>query len=51
MSSAPYSLVVFDWDGTLMDSTPTIIAAIQHACIDLGLKPPPRPAQPGLFEE
>ncbi|VCU72119.1 Pyrophosphatase PpaX [Pigmentiphaga humi] len=36
-----YSLVVFDWDGTLMNSTPTIIAAIQSACRDLGLPVPP----------
>ncbi|OVZ63038.1 HAD family hydrolase [Pigmentiphaga sp. NML080357] len=36
-----YSLIVFDWDGTLMDSTPTIIAAIQSACRDLGLPVPP----------
>jgi phosphoglycolate phosphatase len=38
---APYSLVVFDWDGTLMDSTPTIVHAIQAACRDLGLPVPP----------
>lgn len=36
-----YSLIVFDWDGTLMDSTPTIVAAIQGACRDLGLPVPP----------
>lgn len=33
-------LVVFDWDGTLMDSTPTIVRAIQLACHDLGWVPP-----------
>ncbi|MGN6578555.1 MAG: HAD family hydrolase, partial [Bordetella sp.] len=32
-----YSLVVFDWDGTLMDSTHTIVAAIQASCRDLEL--------------
>lgn len=26
-----YALVVFDWDGTLMDSTHSIVAAIQAA--------------------
>jgi phosphoglycolate phosphatase len=36
----PYSLVVFDWDGTLMDSTHSIVAAIQAACRDLGLAVP-----------
>src|SRR5690606_10241917 len=36
-----YSLVVFDWDGTLMDSTPAIVAAMQAACRDLGLPVPP----------
>lgn len=36
-----YSLVVFDWDGTLMDSTPAIIAAMQAACRDMGLPVPP----------
>ncbi|WP_454691027.1 HAD-IA family hydrolase [Achromobacter aloeverae] len=35
-----YSLVVFDWDGTLMDSTHHIVAAIQGACRDLDLPVP-----------
>ncbi|OZI45384.1 HAD family hydrolase [Bordetella genomosp. 5] len=35
-----YSLVVFDWDGTLMDSTHSIVAAIQNACRDLDLPVP-----------
>ena len=35
-----YSLVVFDWDGTLMDSTHTIVAAIQASCRDLELPEP-----------
>jgi len=39
-----YTLVVFDWDGTLMDSTHDIVAAIQAACHDLAL-PVPTPAQ------
>ncbi|MCK9512652.1 MAG: HAD-IA family hydrolase [Pigmentiphaga sp.] len=41
MAEPEYSLIVFDWDGTLMDSTPAIIAAIQGACRDLGLPVPP----------
>lgn len=35
-----YGLVVFDWDGTLMDSTHSIVAAIQGACRDLDLPVP-----------
>lgn len=35
-----YSLAIFDWDGTLMDSTHTIVAAIQAACRDMGLPVP-----------
>ncbi|NEN75610.1 HAD-IIIA family hydrolase [Pelistega sp. NLN82] len=31
-----FSLVVFDWDGTLMDSTHSIVVAIQNTCRDLG---------------
>jgi len=31
---------VFDWDGTLMDSTPTIVKCIQSAAKDLGLPVP-----------
>ncbi len=35
-----YELVVFDWDGTLMDSTRLIASCIQCACGDLGLEVP-----------
>jgi phosphoglycolate phosphatase len=31
-----YRLLVFDWDGTLADSTALIASAIQHACRDIG---------------
>lgn len=34
------SLIIFDWDGTLMDSAAAIVASIQAAAIDLGLPPP-----------
>ena len=30
-----YELIVWDWDGTIMDSTPTIVHCIQQACRDL----------------
>ncbi len=35
-----YELVVFDWDGTLMDSAGAIAQALQLAAQDLGLEPP-----------
>jgi len=35
-----YDLIVFDWDGTIMDSTGAIVAAIQASAVDLGLKMP-----------
>jgi phosphoglycolate phosphatase len=35
-----FELLVFDWDGTLIDSAPTIVACIQSACRDLGLPVP-----------
>ena len=35
-----YDLIVWDWDGTIMDSTPTIVHCIQQACRDLGFKEP-----------
>ena len=35
-----YRLVVFDWDGTLMDSTAIIAASIQAAARDLGYPVP-----------
>lgn len=39
---ARYSLIVFDWDGTLMDSASGIVACIQAASRDMGLEVPPR---------
>jgi len=35
-----YELLVFDWDGTLIDSARTIVACIQAACRDLELPVP-----------
>jgi phosphoglycolate phosphatase len=35
-----YDLIVFDWDGTLMDSTGVIAAALQDACRDVGVAVP-----------
>jgi phosphoglycolate phosphatase len=36
-----FDLIVFDWDGTLYDSTALIVRCIQAACEDLGLGRPP----------
>jgi phosphoglycolate phosphatase len=35
-----FDLLVFDWDGTLMDSAGTIVSSIQDACRDLDLPVP-----------
>ncbi|HEY8609368.1 MAG TPA: HAD-IIIA family hydrolase [Noviherbaspirillum sp.] len=40
MTKKRFDLIVFDWDGTLMDSTATIAACIQAAAKDLGLAVP-----------
>ena len=40
MPRKKFDLIVFDWDGTLMDSTATIVASMQAAARDLGLPVP-----------
>lgn len=35
-----FDLIVFDWDGTLFDSTALITRSIQAACADVGTKVP-----------
>jgi len=40
-SPRQFDLIVFDWDGTLFDSTALITRCIQAACVDLGV---PRPS-------
>ncbi|MDE2368010.1 MAG: HAD-IA family hydrolase [Burkholderiales bacterium] len=35
-----YDLIVFDWDGTLFDSTMLIVRCIQSACADIGAAVP-----------
>ena len=42
MSFKRYRLVVFDWDGTLVDSTAAIVHAIRASAADLGLPTPTR---------
>ena len=40
MARQQFDLIVFDWDGTLMDSTAHIARSIQAACRDLDLPVP-----------
>jgi phosphoglycolate phosphatase len=40
MPKKQFDFIVFDWDGTLMDSTSAIVKCIQAAARDLGLPPP-----------
>ncbi|MCQ9616898.1 HAD-IA family hydrolase [Paenalcaligenes niemegkensis] len=40
MSTKRYNAVIFDWDGTVMDSTHSIATAIRLASGDLGLEVP-----------
>ena len=40
MTGRRFDLIVFDWDGTLFDSTGLIVRCIQSACADLGLPVP-----------
>ena len=40
MPRQQFDLIVFDWDGTLMDSTAHIARSIQAACRDLGVPVP-----------
>lgn len=39
-SQRKFDLIVFDWDGTLFDSTAVITRSIQLACLDLGVAVP-----------
>jgi phosphoglycolate phosphatase len=40
MSPGRFELLVFDWDGTVVDSAAHIVASIQAACADLGVGVP-----------
>jgi phosphoglycolate phosphatase len=44
MPRKTFDLIVFDWDGTLMDSTTAIIASMQAAARDLGVTVPDKRA-------
>ncbi len=41
MTTRRFDFVIFDWDGTLCDSTARIVECAQLACEDLGLPVPP----------
>ena len=40
MRTRRFDLIVFDWDGTLSDSTLLIVRSIQQACRDIGVPVP-----------
>ncbi len=42
MPKQQFNLIVFDWDGTLMDSTSAIVKSLQESALDLGLPVPDR---------
>lgn len=44
-----YDLIVFDWDGTLVDSTQLIVDSILAASMDAGLTPPQPLAARGII--
>jgi len=44
-----YDLIVFDWDGTLVDSTQLIVDSILAASADTGLTPPQPSAARGII--
>lgn len=44
MKQHPYDLLVFDWDGTLMDSEARIVESLEAAIADVGLEPRSRAA-------
>ncbi len=49
MVKKQYDLIVFDWDGTLADSTQLIVNAIQKASADAGLAVPSREAASSII--
>ncbi len=42
-------LIIFDWDGTLMDSTERIVECMTGAAVDAGLRPCPPEAMRGII--
>ena len=44
-----YELIVFDWDGTLMDSEARIVTCIQRAALDVRLPVPSQAAASNII--
>jgi len=44
-----FKLIVFDWDGTLMDSKAKIVASMQVTFEDFGKPSPDREATPNII--
>lgn len=44
-----FDLIVFDWDGTLADSSQIIVDSVLAACVDAGLPPPTDAAARGII--
>jgi phosphoglycolate phosphatase len=44
-----YDLIIFDWDGTLANSTQLIVDAICHGSVDVGLPLPSQEAASGII--
>ena len=41
MTELPYKLLIFDWDGTLMDSEARIVNCLRASCEEHGFTSPP----------
>ena len=44
-----YDLIIFDWDGTLANSTQLIVDAICKGSVEVGLPEPTQPAASGII--
>ena len=42
MTPKQFDLIIFDWDGTLFDSTALITRCIQASAVDVGMAEPSR---------
>ncbi len=49
MQNNNYDLIIFDWDGTLANSTQLIIDAIRKGSVDVGLPEPTQVAASGII--
>jgi len=49
MQNNNYDLIIFDWDGTLANSTQLIVDAIRKGSVDVGLPEPTQAAASGII--